>query len=60
MQFNIDTHAFTKPILHMWLTQRNIEMDRDLPHKQNYASLEVTWTNQGLIHVFYKLQNQQY
>jgi len=32
MQFNIDTHAFTKPILHMWLTQRNIQIDRDLPH----------------------------
>ena len=32
MQFNIDTYAFTKPILHMWLTQRNIQIDRDLPH----------------------------
>jgi len=32
MQFNIDTHAFTKPILHMWLIQRNIQIDRDLPH----------------------------
>jgi len=32
MQFNIDTHAFIKSILHMWLTQRNIQNDRDLPH----------------------------
>jgi len=32
MQFNINTHAFTKPILHMWLIQMNIQIDRDLPH----------------------------
>jgi len=32
MQFNIDTHVFTKPILNMWLTQRNIQINRDLPH----------------------------
>jgi len=32
MQFNIDTHAFTKPIFHMWLTQRNIQIDGDLPY----------------------------
>ena len=29
----IDTHAFTnKPILNMWLTQRNIQIHRDLQH----------------------------
>jgi len=32
MQFNIDIHSFTKPILHMWLIQMNIQIDRDLPH----------------------------
>jgi len=33
MQIYIDTHAFiNKLILNMWLTQKNIQIDRDLPH----------------------------
>ena len=51
MQLNIDTHAFTKPILQMWLIQMNIQIDRYLP-QPNHASLEVTSNYQEVIHAF--------
>ena len=52
-----DTHAFTnKPILNMWLTQRNIQIHRDLQYNPlmlpTHATLVVTWNYQEFIHAF--------
>jgi len=53
----IDTHAFTnKEILNMWLTQRNIQIHRDLQHNPimlpTHSPLVVTWTYQEIINAF--------